>query len=110
LQNEPNFLEWNQHLTTPVLSAPAVTGAQPRGTGWGRSACRYFGGGIERRRHPLVEAAAAPYRARDDALERAIVAEDHDIDLALDDVEGLALGSNPSGLLHWASGEDHVEG
>jgi hypothetical protein len=64
----------------------------------------------EQRRHPVVEAAAAPYRRADDALDRAILAEDHDIDLALDDVEGLALGSNPSGLLHWASGEDHVEG
>ena len=31
MQNEPNFLEWNQHLATPALAAPAVTGGRNKG-------------------------------------------------------------------------------
>ncbi len=29
MQNEPNFLERNQHLAAPALAAPAVTGGTP---------------------------------------------------------------------------------
>jgi hypothetical protein len=67
LQNEPNFLEWNQHLAAHALAAPAVIGGAP----------------------------SSP--------------KTHDIDLALDDVEGLAFGSNPSALLRSPVGAGELE-